>query len=248
MEQRVDSERSSAWILGIVFFLLPASRPPRFLLRISFQTRPNVRRLLKVPHGLQRASAVLTSIPHIGYVTEIRRVAYACRPFSAERCIPPRFLAVQGVHNRQIFALQSNTHCSALSLLGIYVFSWGVYPFSIALPADPNQVSRASKRVGHAHLLGWGCTGWGSNVNVDLACVGDGDCLRYDWDDRLVPRSLCPLWLSDYVVVDCLDLLAREVYALVKRDEVRSSSQRISFASLSLTSFLPCSEKADACA
>jgi len=46
-----------------------------------------------------------------------------------------------------------------------------------------------------------------SDVNAGLAYVGDGNCLGYDWDDRPVPRSLCPLWLSDYVVVDCLDLL-----------------------------------------
>lgn len=142
VEQKVDSERSSAWILGIVFSCCLLQGLPRFLSRIPSQTRPNVRRLRTRPHGnLQRASLRSLQVSHIpDTATEIRAIARTCRPSSV---LHPTLFFFRHPY-LPICALRLNTNLFGLVPSRICVFSWGVYPFSIMLLADLVQVISVS--------------------------------------------------------------------------------------------------------
>ena len=107
-------------------------------------------------------------------MAEIRAVAVAISLLNAAS--HPVFLAV---HNCRSARCGQTRFCSALSRLGIYVFSWGVYPLLIMLLANPSQVIRASEHVSHAYPR----ICMGRNEWEDLGYVGDGNYLgmRVGW-------------------------------------------------------------------
>ena len=121
-QTKVDSERSS-WILGCRLFLLSASRTPPFLavnpVSSSAQHPAHTGKL----HDLRRAPLLFsTEIPDTWPRSAQPPILVAI--FLLNVASHPVFLAV---HSCRSARCGQTRICSALSRLGIYVFSCGVY-------------------------------------------------------------------------------------------------------------------------
>lgn len=101
-----------------------ASRPPRFSLRIPSQTWLSVwNGTDEATRPATRAPAIPTRIPHTGCCPRSAQpLALVALPLCVEGCISPCFPAVQECRSTRCGKPRI---CSALSRLGMYVFSWG---------------------------------------------------------------------------------------------------------------------------
>lgn len=147
----------SAWILGYRLSCCLLQEPLVF--RREYRLKPGPTSGAYI-HAIQRPSLLFST--HTPDTRPRSAQPLTLVAISLSDAAPhPVFLAV---HNSRSARCGQTRIRSALSRLGIYVFSWSVYPLLIMLLADPRS-RRASERVGHACPLGYGWAGFGSDMN-----------------------------------------------------------------------------------